>query len=195
MSLTVPKRKDDFRLMARTARLVLSIPAYAVLAAVAGFVGLNVLVISQNMALFLDTVVTGSLPLGARLGILQGLYPFVSPSYPFVMSTFIVGVAGLFGVNLSMLAYHFKENGVSVREGSGSAVGLFLGVLGAGCAACGTAVLAGILSVFGVVGGLAFLPFDGVEFSVLAALALLVSVYWIADGMRGGEVAGCPVDV
>ncbi|MDY6775593.1 MAG: hypothetical protein SV253_05880 [Halobacteria archaeon] len=195
MSLTVPKRKDDFRLMARTARLVLSVPAYAVLAVVAGFVGLNVLVISQNMALFLDTVVTGSLPLGARLGILQGLYPFVSPSYPFVMSAFILAVAGLFGVNLSMLAYHFKENGVSVREGSGSVVGLVLGVLGAGCAACGTAVLAGILSVFGVVGGLAFLPFDGVEFSVLAAVALLVSVYWIADGMRGGEVAGCPVDV
>lgn len=195
MSLTVPTRKDDFRLMARTARLVLSVPAYAVLAVVAGFVGLNALVISQNMALFLDTVVTGNLPLGARLGILKGLYPFVSPSYPFAMSTFIVAVAGLFGVNLSMLAYHFKENGVSVREGSGSAVGLFLGVLGAGCAACGTAVLAGILSVFGVVGGLAFLPFDGIEFSVLAALTLLVSVYWIADGMRGGEVAGCPVDV
>jgi hypothetical protein len=26
-------------------------------------------------------------------------------------------------------------------------------------------------------------------------VVLILSLYWLADGMRGGTVAGCPVDV
>lgn len=39
------------------------------------------------------------------------------------------------------------------------------------------------------------LPFDGFEFVTLAAAVLLLSVFWLADGMRGGEIRGCPVDL
>jgi len=75
-----------------------------------------------------------------------------------------------------------------------AAAGLLLGTLGAGCAACGTAVLAGLLSLVGASGALLLLPLEGLEFALLALVALLFSIHWLADGMRGGEVAGCPVD-
>jgi hypothetical protein len=32
------------------------------------------------------------------------------------------------------------------------------------------------------------------ELGVLAALSLLLSMFWLADGMRGGEINGCPID-
>jgi hypothetical protein len=70
-----------------------------------------------------------------------------------------------------------------------------LGVLGAGCAACGSAFLAGILTVFGAGAILTLLPLHGLEFALLALVAVVFSVFWIAEGMRGGEVAGCPVDI
>ncbi|MFC6724776.1 hypothetical protein ACFQE1_10400 [Halobium palmae] len=52
-----------------------------------------------------------------------------------------------------------------------------------------------VFSLFGASGLLLLLPLEGLEFSLLAGVALVLSMYWIADGMRGGEVNGCPVDV
>jgi hypothetical protein len=31
--------------------------------------------------------------------------------------------------------------------------------------------------------------------TALAAIALLLSIYWLAEGMRGGMIRGCPVDL
>jgi hypothetical protein len=92
------------------------------------------------------------------------------------------------------VTYHLREHGLSLSGGGGSAVGAVLGALGAGCAACGSALLVGILSLFGVSTSVLFLPLDGLEFALLALVALLLSIHWVADGMRGGQVAGCPVD-
>lgn len=50
-SVRLPTRARDWRLMARTARLVVTIPVYAVLALVAALVGLTLFVLSQNLPL------------------------------------------------------------------------------------------------------------------------------------------------
>lgn len=50
-------------------------------------------------------------------------------------------------------------------------------------------------SVLAAGGALTLLPFEGLELTGLAAVALLLSNFWIADGMRGGEIRGCPVNV
>lgn len=193
--MRLPTTADDWRLAARAVRLVNGSPGYATLSLVAGFAGLNLFVVSQNIDLFLSVVVYGDLPLSARLSVLVGLYPFIGTAFTFVESAVLIAVAALFGVNLSMLTYQLLENSVSLRDGSGSAAGMVLGVLGAGCAACGTAVLAGILSLVGAAGVTTLLPLEGMEFSLVALGLLVLSVYWIADGMRGGEVRGCPVGV
>jgi len=72
--------------------------------------------------------------------------------------------------------------------------GVVLGVLGAGCAACGSTVLVGLLSLLGVSVSLVALPLEGLEFALGAVVVLVLSIYWLADGMRGGRVRGCPVD-
>ena len=45
---SLPTRRGDWRLMARTIRLVLSLPAYAVLAVVGAIAALSTFVLSQN---------------------------------------------------------------------------------------------------------------------------------------------------
>ena len=164
----LPTRRADWRLMGRTARLVLGGPGYAL---------------------------TGALPPAARVELLVSQFPFVGPAFPPLQGSLLVAVAVLTGVDVTMATYHFREHGVSVREGGSSAAGVFLGTLGAGCAACGSAVLAGLLSLVGGSGLLLLLPLDGLEFALGASVVLLLSVYWLADGMRGGEIRGCPVDL
>lgn len=180
-----PVGREDWHLMGRTARLVLGGPGYALLAlgiALAGF------------------ALTGDLGLGASARVLVGLYPFVGSAYGPVQGTLLVLVSLLLGVDVAMATYHLREHRVSAERGvqsapgGASAVGVLLGTLGAGCAACGVPILLGVLSILGVPSAALLLPFDGFEFAGLAAVVLLLSIFWLADGMRGGKIRGCPVD-
>jgi len=190
----LPTRSADWRLMGRTARLVVTAPTYAVVALVGAVLALTAFVASLNVTLVADTL---SLPIGtaAKVETLLSLYPFVGSAYTAVQGGLLVVVALALGVNLAMLAYHFREHGFSLQQSGGSVAGAVLGALGAGCAACGSAILLGILSLLGISTSLLWLPLDGLEFAVLALAVVLLSTYWLADGMRGGEINGCPIDV
>jgi hypothetical protein len=181
--------------MGRTARLVLTIPAYAAVASLATVGSLTAFVVSLNIPLVMNLVVGGSLDLAGRLTILTELYPFVGTSFTPPQGLLLIAVALLTGVDIAMAAYHFREHGLDLQQGGAGAAGVVLGTLGAGCAACGSAVLVGLLSLVGVTGGLLFLPLEGLEFALGAVVVLTLSIYWLADGMRGGEINGCPVDV
>lgn len=193
-AVSVPTGVDDLRLVARTVRLIVTSPAYGLLAVVSSLLGLSLFVLSQNVQLVQNVVLGGTLPIDARLAVLVALYPVVGAAFTPITELFLVATALLFGINTAMLAYHLREHGVELREGGGSVAGIVFGTIGAGCAACGSAILAGVLSLFGVTGILTQLPLDGLEFSILAFGALSLSIYWLADGMRGGDIDGCPVD-
>lgn len=195
MSVRLPTRPADWLLMGRTARLVLGLPAYATFAVMAGSLGLTLFVVSQNLALVGDVVVGGSLPLENRVAVLLGLYPFLGTSFSLVAGLGLLFVSALLGVDLAMVAFHVRAHGLSIESGGGSAFGALLGTLGAGCAACGPAILVGLLSLVGATGALTLLPFEGLEITGLAAVALLLSIFWLAEGMRGGTIRGCPVEV
>lgn len=192
--MRLPTHRRDWHLMGRTVYLVLQVPAYLVLALLASVSALALFAVPQNWALFVDVVVGGSLPLAARLTLFLELLPFVGTSFSTVQGLVLVLAAVLAGLNIALATYHLREHRVSIRAGSGSVGGLVLGTLGAGCAACGTAVLAGLLSLVGAAGLLTVLPLEGLEIALLAVLFIALSIWWLADGMRGGEIAGCPVD-
>lgn len=194
ISIRLPNRTDDWRLMARTARLVVIDPVYAAVAVFGSLLGLTLFVFSLNLTLVMDTL-TLPIALASRAEILLNLYPFVGTGFAPLQGALIVLVAVALGVNVAMLTYHFREHGVSAQQGSSSVVGAILGVLGAGCAACGSAILVAILSLFGVSTSLLWLPLEGLEFAVIALGVVLLSTFWLADGMRGGEINGCPVDL
>ena len=189
----LPNSRSDARLVVRTVRLVLGVPAYAALALAAALFGATVIVASQNVTLFVDTLLADWLTLGERAEILLYQYPFAGGTQQPGTDAAVTLVAGLTGVNVAVLVYHFREHSLSVGGGSGSLAGVVLGTLGGGCVACGPAVLAGGVTLFGA-GTLAALPFHGLELMVPPILLLGLSLYWLADGMRGGRVDGCPVD-
>jgi hypothetical protein len=192
--IRLPTRGRDWRLMGRTARLVLTVPGYALVALFTGVAALALFVFSLNLPL-VEFALTGSLDLGARIDLLVSQFPFLGPAFTPLQGLLLIGVAALTGVDVAMAVYHFREHGVSVRQGGTGAAGVVLGTLGAGCAACGSAVLVGLLLLLGVSTSLLFLPLDGLEFALGALVVLTLSVYWLADGMRGGEINGCPVEL
>lgn len=193
--ISLPTSRDDWRLMGRTSRLVLTAPTYALLAMVTAAVSLTLFVTSLNLPLVSDLVIGGQLPLRGRVRILLELYPFVGTSFGALQGLVLVAVAALAGLDVSLAVYHFREHGVGLQEGSSSVAGIVLGFLGAGCAACGSAVLLGLLGLLGVSTSLLFLPLEGLEFALLSLVVLLLSIHWLTQGMRGGSINGCPVDL
>ncbi|MFB6221134.1 MAG: hypothetical protein ABEH90_06810 [Halolamina sp.] len=193
--LSAPTDREDWRLMVRTVRLVLSLPAYAAFALVAAVAALSTFVLSQNPQFVSNVVVFGTAGPVSRLRALLGLYPGFGSAYSIPVAAVLALVSLLVGINIAMVVYHFRKHELGAREGTGSVSGVVLGVLGAGCAACGSALLAGVLTLFGAGAALTLLPLDGLEFALLALVAVVLSIFWITEGMRGGQVAGCPVEI
>ncbi|MFB6188555.1 MAG: hypothetical protein ABEI57_01605 [Halapricum sp.] len=191
----LPTSAREWRLVGRTTRLVLSNPRYALVAVGTSILELTVFSLSQNVQFVLDVLGFEFLSPLDKLYILLDQFPLIGTTYDLAQSLLLVLVAILTGLNLTIALYHVREHGLDRRSGGVGTLGTVLGVLGAGCAACGSAVLAGLLSLFGASSALLVLPLDGLEVLLVAIVMLGLSIYWLADGMRGGEINGCPVDL
>ncbi|MBU6430782.1 MAG: hypothetical protein KGJ58_00660 [Patescibacteria group bacterium] len=79
----------------------------------------------------------------------------------------------LFGLNAAILVYLWRESkSASAKYSGGSVLGAFFGSLGSACPSCG----AFLLSFLGVSGGVAMLPFRGLEILFASVVILGVSL-------------------
>ncbi len=116
-----------------------------------------------------------------KLEVLLNLFTSIGTNFTVFAIFYTVVIAVLFGINVSMLAFYMKKNrSIAGRGGAVSLGGLTSGIFGVGCASCGTLIIGPLLAFFGASGVLAYLPFGGQEFGVVAILLLLFSVYLIA---------------
>lgn len=192
--IDLPTDRSDWRLLGRTVRLVLGHPTYALLAIVVGILAAIGMSVTGNLRFVLRVLLSGNLGIGFKFEFLVAMLPFVGPQFDALHGIAIYAIAALTGTNVAMLAYHLIEHEISLESSGGSAAGVVFGTLGAGCAACGPGILAGIVGLVGGTSLLTALPFEGLEFSMLAVVVLVLSMYWLASGMRGGEIRGCPVE-
>lgn len=182
VDINLPTTRADLEHTARVSGGIVRRPLYAGLTVLIGFVALTLFVLPGNVSLVTNVVVLGDAPLGARLGVLADLYPFFGESLG--TSLLLTVTALLIGVNISVLIDGWRKG--RIGGAGGSAAGTTLATLGAGCAACGSALLAAVFSVTSVAGALAFLPFEGTEFVVLALFVIVLSTYWTVDAIREG---------
>lgn len=90
-----------------------------------------------------------------------------------------ISAALLFSYVIVLVIYYFKKRRTLTGIKSLSLSGL-LAVFGVGCAACGGILLTSILNIVGAASLLAFLPYGGSEFLVLAIALLVYSVVSIS---------------
>lgn len=151
-------------------------PKYVALALVAAVLVFVFATWLPNLVLVWEIGKSASVPLSAKAQILLALIESILTNFTFLSALALTTLALLFGINVSLLAY-----GLSLRRGEhtgavASAGGLVSGLLGVGCATCGTFVLAPLLSLVGAGGLLAAMPFGGEEFTILAIGLLVLSL-------------------
>ncbi|OJI06859.1 hypothetical protein BK004_01835 [bacterium CG10_46_32] len=89
-------------------------------------------------------------------------------------------VIALSGINIALLWYYVAHRIAMDRRIGVGVVGTMVGLLGVGCAACGSVILTSVFGI-GLAGSfLGFLPFGGIEFGVLGLCALGFSISILA---------------
>ncbi|MCB9818367.1 hypothetical protein H6787_02670 [Candidatus Nomurabacteria bacterium] len=116
-----------------------------------------------------------------KANFLFSLYGSIGTNFTLVSASSTVVIAILFGINVTLLLYYIRKvrDAVSNLRSTGAAgiSGLISGVLGIGCAACGTFVLTSVLALIGAGALVTYLPFKGVEFGFIGIGLLLYSTY------------------
>ena len=135
-----------------------------------------------NIGLISDVFATSSAPLAAKLKITVSLLGGITTNFSTLSASYTIAIAILFGVTVAMIVYLVRKKraqlgGNTLATGLG---GIGSGILGVGCAACGSFLLMTILSSFGVAGALALLPLKGGEFGIMSIVLLVISLVLIS---------------
>ena len=181
--------KEKLNLIREATLLVLKKPTYLVFTAVISFFLLLLFVFLNSIPVFLSalrinnsldfffTILFNQIDLIIGIG---GIIPFAT----------VVVVAILAAVNISMIIFKIKAlNSVESKSSLLGFAGIFSGSLSSACTACSGA----LISILGVSGGLAVLPLRGIEFSSLAIILVLISIYYISKSLV--EAGVCKIEV
>lgn len=88
-----------------------------------------------------------------------------------------IAVALLFAINMVLVVFYFRKKTALQRTGGLSFTGALMGLLGTGCAACGSILLSAVFGIAATASFIGVLPLKGQEFSLLSVAILLFSIY------------------
>lgn len=128
----------------------------------------------MNFSFVKDTLI-GNYPLEYKASIMKDLLGSLWTAVPIQGILVLFATAILTGIDLTIVInrlYTLRGKG-KIEWLAGS--GVLFGFIGPGCAACGLPVL----SLVGLGGSIAYLPFRGAEISYIALLLLIISLVFL----------------
>lgn len=192
-SLKLPRSHSNRDVLGTLAKTLLR-PKVGGGALIVAFVVFSFIVLAQNVALITSVVSQPTVNLGEKVVFVGSLYGSIGTNFSLFTASVTVVIASLFGLNGALLVYYIKtvrSAQGSLKVGSSSVGGLVSGLLGIGCAACGTFILSTLLTSFGAAGLLLVLPLRGEEFGLIGIVLLSYSIWLIGKKLQQPFV--CPV--
>lgn len=165
-------------------------PQYALLTLITSAAVFAFAVWLPNLSLIVRVMGHPGIPLSQKLDLPLSLLGSIATNFTPLSASYTIAIAILLGMNVSMIVYFLRRRVDEVKQ-AGVATGLFgitSGVIGMGCAACGSFLLTSMLSLVGASGILAFLPLNGGEFGILGVILLGASLYMTAKKIQNPAV-------
>ncbi len=165
-------------------------PAYLLLALAVGATVFAFAVWLPNVSLIVQVMGHPGVPLTQKLGLPVSLLQSITTNFTPLSASYTIAIAVLFGIDLAMIVY-FVRRRIRDTVQSGIAAGFFgiaSGVIGMGCAACGSFLLTSAFSLVGASSILAFLPLQGGEFGIFGVILLGASLYVTAKQIQNPAV-------
>lgn len=165
-------------------------PAYILLALITGVVMFVFAVWLPNIRLIAIIVGSPDVSFSQKLEIPASLLGSITTNFTLLSASYTIAIAILVGVNMAMVVYFLRRKISEVKQAGIATgfLGVISGVLGVGCAACGSFLLTSGLAFVGASSVLAYLPLTGGEFGILGVLLLSISIYLTAKKIQNPAV-------
>jgi hypothetical protein len=155
-------------------------PWYAVLALCAAALFLVFAIWLPNLSFIASTITASHFSLPQKFGILSSSLGALNTNFTPLPRTLTVTLALLIGVDVAFLAFYLRTRFRLGRSAGMSIGGLIAGLLGIGCASCGSVIVASFLGAGAATGFLNVLPLKGQEFGFLGIAFILAGIAFTA---------------
>lgn len=161
-------------------------PAYALTALLVAIATFAMAVWMPNLGLIAQIITDPGATVSQKISFPLTLLASIRTNFSVLSALYTIAIPILFGVNVAMMIYYMRRR-VAAAKGIGMSagfIGMASGILGVGCAACGSFILTSILSGFGAAGALFLLPLRGGEFGILGVILLAFSIVLLAKQIQ-----------
>jgi len=168
---------------------------YAVLAVTVALVVFAFATWLPNLGLLASILANQSLSIGARALFALNLLASIQTNFTVLSASYTVAIALLTGINVALIMYVMRrQRNLAVQGGAtAGALGIISGILGMGCAACGSLILTSLLGTAGGAGAITVLPFHGGEFGIIGVVLLATATYLLVKQINKPMVCEVPI--
>lgn len=166
-------------------------PRYIAIAVLGALAMLSFAAWFPNFGLVGTILMSEKFSVAEKISFVFNSYSNLMTSFSAMGSTLTIATAVLLGVNVGMMVYYLSESRgrMKLADGKMTFAGTIGGMLGVGCASCGSL----ILSMVGLSGAIALFPLRGLEFSIAAVLLLIASMAYTAKRIHSVGICAVPV--
>lgn len=146
-------------------------------------IGMSFVLLLPNLKLITQVFFTEGVAFGVKLKLYLSLYGSLFTNFTLASAILALTAVLLFSINIALLIFYIRraqKGSKGIKKAQASSLGgLIAGVLGIGCAACGSVILSSLAVSLGLVPILIFLPLHGGEFALLGIVFLLYSIFFL----------------
>ncbi len=165
-------------------RQVFSNPRYIVSSIVTFVVVISFAIWLPNLNFLHHIVTSDTFSSSQKIGIIGSMFGSLQTNFTPLSRIATVLVSFLFAINLSFFIYFFLRAARLNKEAGIGTSGFILGLIGIGCASCGSVILSSFLGVSVTAGFIGILPLRGAEFGLLSIILLGTSIYFLSKKIQ-----------
>lgn len=159
---------------------VFSKPAYIALSIVTFAIVITLAIWLPNINFLHHTAISDTFTLSQKVGIISSVFGSIQTNFTPLSRSITLVVAFLFSINISLFVYFILRAARLSKEAGIGTSGFILGMIGVGCASCGSVILSSFLGIGTTAGFIGILPLKGQEFGLLSIFLLSISIYLLA---------------
>lgn len=137
-----------------------------------------------NITFLTHTATSDTFTLSQKVGIITSTLGGLKTNFSFSSRTLTILVSLLFAINMSFLVFYLLRAAKLNRFAGLGISGFALGLIGIGCATCGSVILSAFFGIGATAGFIGFFPFKGGEFGIISITLLSLSIYLLSKKIK-----------
>ncbi len=130
-----------------------------------------------NLSFLRHTAVSSNFSFTDKITIFWSSLGALKTNFTLMSRIVTIVVAILSGINIALFVFYLKTRRTIEKSMGTSVVGTLAGLLGVGCAACGSVIITSIFGIGATASFVGLFPFRGAEFGIIGIVLLLWANY------------------